>query len=76
MNIETKYNLGDNVWFMRNNVAVSGEIISIRTHSNGAKLFDQAMITIHYYISLSNGESVDLLESRLFPDKPSLLTSL
>ena len=65
MTIETKYNIGDEVWLMRNNEAALGfvEIIDIR-HTT----FEE---DIEYYV-LGNWH----FESSLFPTKEELLKSL
>ena len=65
MTIKTKYNIGDEVWFIRNNKVTLGfvEIINIR-HTT----FEE---DIEYYV-LGNW----YYESSLFPTKEELLKSL
>jgi hypothetical protein len=67
MKIETKYNIGDEVWFRRGHLVVKGTITDIFLFKNEGK------IVIGYGI---NDYDHALTESQLFPTKEELLKSL
>lgn len=76
MKIETKYNIGDEVWYMESNKACSRIIKAIRVTSYGK-------INIVEYGYLNHPECGDerthwleYHECRLFPTKEELLKSL
>ena len=70
MTIETKYNIGDEVWFILGHKARQGKILEIVFNKVGYKL-----IGYHYNveIGLSHGS---FNEPELFPTKEELLKSL
>lgn len=65
MTIETKYNIGDEVWFMYRNKVFSGRIVGIFIRSNGIS---------YKIVSIIKG--MWFSESNLFPTKEELLKSL
>ena len=65
MTIETKYNIGDEVWFMYRNKIFSGRIVGIFIKSNGIS---------YKIVSIIKG--MWFSESKLFPTKEELLKSL
>lgn len=67
--IETKYDIGEKVWFMRENAATSGNIDSIRTYRNGYKQYDSNAYGF-------KGITENYLERDLFRSKEELLNSL
>lgn len=70
MTIETKYNIGDEVWFILGGKARQGIILGITFHNLGHTL------SSYYYnvqIGVSHGS---FNESDLFPTKEELLKSL
>lgn len=74
MEVKTKFNLGDEVWTMENNKAVSGSIkeLTINICINGK-------ITIKYTIKVlwkSQIWDTTRYEEELFPTKEELLKSL
>lgn len=67
MNIETKYDIGQEVWFRKGHLVVKGTITDIFLFKNEWK------IVIGYGI---NDYDHALTESQLFPTKEELLKSL
>ena len=70
MTIETKYNIGDEVWFMLGSKARQGKILEIVFKKVGHALIG------HYYnvqVGMSHGS---WNEQDLFPTKEELLKSL
>jgi len=78
MNIETKYNLGDTVWFLYNNRVEHATVLSITTVTNGKRVFGSPDGVTHVTCEIPEEGSRPKTwhESKLFPDKPSLLASL
>jgi hypothetical protein len=72
MTIETKYNIGDEVWFMEDNKTKT-IIISMILISCGDNTLLSDKVKITYTIS---GRTNQYLESELFPSKELLLQSL
>ena len=70
MTIETKYNIGDEVWFQTLGVNYKAEIINIRVD-----VFSNKEPIIHYILH-SNGYLYERHEEELFPTKEELLKSL
>ena len=52
MKFETKYNLGDNVWFMYNNKALRGRILGIEI-TNSCSHFDTYELAIEDALAYS-----------------------
>ena len=70
MTIETKYNIGDEVWFILGATAKKGEVLEITF----TKIED---ILTGYYYNVSVGTShASFYEKQLFPTKEELLKSL
>lgn len=69
MKIETKYNIGDEVWFYRGTAPTKGKIESIDVTMTGKHLL------IRYYI-ITSIALYFLSEKDLFPAKEELLKSL
>lgn len=65
MTIETKYNIGDDVWLMYRNKVFSGRIIGIFLKPN---------VISYKIVSIIKG--MWFSESKLFPTKEELLKSL
>jgi hypothetical protein len=70
MTIETKYNIGDEVWLLYNNKAVSSRIFRIEV-----KVDLRLSARIIYYLSGSNIDEF-CSEDKLFRTKEELLKSL
>lgn len=70
MTIETKYNIGQEVWFMKDNHAASGKVAGLRcTHNEN--------MNTDYFIRGNFIYSGCILEEKfLFPTKEELLKSL
>lgn len=72
MNIETKYNLTDKVWYMRDNQIKESEITYI--YSTTSNTMAEGQTTwIEYGIAAQSGT---LSEKILYPSKQDLLNSL
>lgn len=73
MKIETKYNIGDEVWFMHDNKVKSGTIIKIdvvlERDMNSQNVGKSVYYGLYNFIS-------PYIEQRLFPTKEELLKSL
>ena len=71
MKIETKYNVGDEVWYAN----IFGEPFKTKIHGIVAEILGNRAF-ISYYVGL-NEESCSLIkESVIFPTKEELLNSL
>jgi len=76
MNIETKYSLGQTLWFMLNNLPVSDEVLSVGVIKTETS--QKAEYSFKNYKSnnfCGNGHPV-LPENKLFKTKEDLLKSL
>lgn len=76
MTIETKYNIGDEVWFMTNNKPTTMRVwditIEIKTKFDGQYVYgDYYRIYYHDY-----GNKNTVKENNLYPTKEELLKSL
>ncbi len=71
MTIETKYNIGDTVWFMKNNKLTQGKITVITVES----VIGNSILISH---GLNNGDTTrpPYSENELFPTKQDLINSL
>lgn len=70
MTIETKYNIGDEVWFILGATAKKGEILEVT-------FTKREEILTGFYYSVSVGASyASFYEKQLFPTKEELLKSL
>ena len=69
MTIETKYNIGDKVWFTEENEPKSDVILSIEINVYKGECFIE-------YLLANDRCSYGLDESTLFPTKEELLKSL
>ena len=76
MIIETKYNVGDRLWYMENNKACSRVVAAIKFTCYG----DIVVKDYGYYLEPESGdESIywfEQHESHLYPSKEELLNSL
>lgn len=70
MTIETKYNIGDKVWFIEENKPESDVILSIEINVYKGECI------IEYYLFANGNYPYGLNESILFPTKEELLKSL
>lgn len=70
MIIETKYNIGDEVWFQDNGQPLNREIVIIEPH-----VYKDIQL-IKYYLYFDDGWLADFYEQDLFPTKEELLKSL
>ena len=77
MTIETKYNIGDEVWFMEKNKACSRVIEAIRATHYGGIL---TVLNYGYYLHPERPDArlywFDQHERELYPTKEELLKSL
>lgn len=69
MTIETKYNIGDEVWFAEEGDAICETILGIEVNVYKDKLFIE-------YLFANDSYPFGLNESDLFPTKEELLKSL
>lgn len=69
MTIETKYNIGDKVWFMHNNSVNCETIIKIDVFIERDVIYNNIFYHIYNYCS-------PYIEQKLFPTKEDLLKSL
>lgn len=83
MKIETKYNIGDEVWLIEANKCISGKIVGFRHtygigHRYGHLYTGKESIRIDYSIEIPYRifHAVDIEERRVFPTKEELLKSL
>lgn len=81
MKFETKYNLGDIVWFMYDNKAHRGRILGIEvnyscSHFDAAYTPQCVDYSEDYTVKICLGHSIRMLGSELFPTKEELLKSL
>ena len=89
MTIETKYNIGDDVWFMINNTAQRARILEIQcvyrdragirfSFFGLGKCDPEEELIISYWLDHTRAKDtyVNLTESSLFPTKDELLKSL
>ena len=70
MTIETKYNLGDEVWFMNEGEPISEKIVRIDVEQYERKQF------VQYTVVLSDVILTTFYEQEVFPTKEELLKSL
>lgn len=73
MTIETRYNIGDKVWFMYNNSVKCELIIKINALIEKDMNSTNIHITILYHLY---DYDTSYIESKLFPTKEELLKSL
>ena len=76
MTIETKYNIGQEVWFLKDNKAATMKIwdidIRVRTSYDGEKTYGYHTRFFYYDFGYDN----EIEEKYLFPTKEELLKSL
>lgn len=65
MEIKTKYNIDDEVWWMKDSKALSGEIVSIHFHQWSDRSITKEYTVERYDIS----ETHKVCEKYLFPPK-------
>lgn len=72
MKIETKFNVGDEVWFIRHNKITKGEISIVHTSSDGS------LTNTSYQIRMSSSPAdyFELYENEYFATKEELIKSL
>ena len=70
MTIETKYNIGDEVWFMNDGEPTSERIVRIDVERYEQKQY------VEYTVVLSDVILTSFYEQELFPTKEELLNSL
>lgn len=73
MEIKTKYNIKDTVYFMYNNKAYEGKIINVYLKRD-YKSEDYTRYTVN--VQDRNGNFIEILEENLFSSKEELLKSL
>lgn len=82
MKIETKYNIGDEVWFIHGNRCSNGKICGMEHTYGIGKMFGklytgEEIVKIHYSVESPQYPFVlDFEEEKLFPTKEELLKSL
>ena len=82
MKIETKYNIGDEVWFIHGDRCRNGKICGMKHTYGIGKMFGklytgEEKVEIHYSVESSQYPCVlDFKEEKLFPTKEELLKSL
>lgn len=78
MTIETKYNIGDEVWFMFRNKAIHTNIVSIKIKVKNYTQCGMIRMEIGtaYEAFTPYDDILEIAESLLFPTKEELLKSL
>lgn len=81
MTIEPKYNIGDEVWVMYDNKAISGRILGIEanyscSHFDNANTPQCVDYSEDYTVKICLGHSIRMSGGKLFPTKEELLKSL
>lgn len=80
MTIETKYNIGDEVWFMSNNKAHRGIIFGFRFTKQCGYIWEgQPKVVseaLDYIVCIAQGHTTNMMDIELFPTKEELLKSL
>lgn len=82
MTMETKYDIGQEVWFMGDNHAQSGKITGLRYSYGKGEYFGKAIshegnVYVNYFLRCEFIHSGCILEEKfLFPTKEELLKSL
>ena len=77
MTIETKYNIGDEVWFMDEKGRIKSDIIHAISYSHWDSSFSlEEEIELQYNFNIPIGRKSWYEESELFPTKEELLKSL
>ena len=74
MTIETKYNIGDEVWLMFENKAITAQVIAMDVEIREYSMWNESANCI-CKIKCSHFTR-DIHESRIFPTKEELLKSL
>ena len=74
MTIETKYNIGDEVWLMHENMAITAEILEIDISVLNTKY--RGLCTDVFFKVKAPYFTREIYESHLFPTKEELLKSL
>ena len=76
MTIETKYNQGETVCFMRDNMVRSGTVIGITTRVGNYERDKQQQTGTEYYLKCDGFDSGAVPENKIFKTKEALLQSL
>lgn len=76
MKTKLNRNIGDVVWLMYDNQAVSSEIDSIYYAQFISNLNYEEIVTVERYYVLIGGREVSCEKEQLFSDKESLIKSL
>ena len=80
MTIETKYNIGDEVWFMADNKVRKAIIYGFACVESCLYIKDGESCGIHtdldYIVCISQGHTTKMYDCDLFPTKEELLKSL
>lgn len=74
MTIETKYNIGDEVWLMYDNRAVTAQVISMKTIVEEL-MFGTIIVNIYYRIKNIHFDR-EISEPHIYAAKEELLKSL
>lgn len=73
MTIETKYNIGDEVYFISPNSGIS---VYKYIHEIRVRYYGLNVPRVYYYLVAGIGIDVEMAEDKLFPTKEELLKSL
>ena len=77
MTIETKYNIGDEVWLMYHNKAVRTKTESVKIKKYARRTMGMKIETcITYDVATPDDSTIEVIEESLFPTKEELLKSL
>lgn len=77
MKLETKFNIGDEVFFVKDNRVTSSKVTAVKIEVNQKLGFVTEIVTYGLECDRHNGQyEQDHLEDLLFPTKQSLLDSL
>ena len=71
MEIKTKYNTGQEVWFIADNRIVKGDIVSVNVNANSKKT--DINYSVSYFKTESNLVAISIKEQDLFVSRQSII---
>lgn len=74
MEIKTKYNPGQEVWFITNNRIVKGDVLSVNVNANSKET--DINYSVSYFKTASNLVAISIKEQDLFVSRQSIIDKL
>jgi len=74
MEIKTKYNTGQEVWFLADNRIVKGDIINVSVTANSKET--DVKYSVSYFRTESNLVTISVAEQNLFASRKELIEKL